>query len=78
MVNRGRGRLVGMATEVIKSQDVRILDVFVFGPLFMYAGYRLAGPEWLKVAMYSAGVGTIILNAETYVATQRAKGAPDG
>lgn len=60
-----------MATEVVKSQDVRILDVFVFGPLFIYAGYRLPGPEWLKISMYAAGVGTIALNAETYLATQR-------
>ncbi len=48
---------------MLKSQDVRLLDVFLIGPLMIYAGTKL--PKKHKVAsglMQMFGLATIIYN----------------
>lgn len=54
--------------ETTKAQGIRLLDVFLIGPLMMWGGqslyqqgHRLAGPALLVL-----GVGTVIYNAGNY------------
>lgn len=53
--------------EVVKSQDTRLLDVFLLGPLLIAAGLR-KGPlqGWMKWGLIASGVGTIIYNWNRY------------
>ena len=63
----------------VKSQNVRIVDVFVIGPLMLYAGLVLTRKHptrnvlagWLLAAF---GVSTIVYNAINYQTVR--KGAP--
>lgn len=50
---------------MIKSQDIRILDVLVFGPAMIWAS-RYMPNDTTKLAMVGLGVGTILLNWETW------------
>ena len=58
-------------SEEVKSQPVRLLDVFALGPLMMYSGYRLQQEgsrlnASLGILMGIAGFGTILYNAKNY------------
>lgn len=51
-----------------KTQTIRLLDVFVFGPLMIYAGVTTPPPrDWLKYSMIAMGVGTIVYNGWNYL-----------
>jgi hypothetical protein len=51
-----------------KSQDIRLLDVFVIGPFLLYLSmHPEQEPEWLKPWIFLLGVGTIAYNAATYL-----------
>ena len=53
-----------------KSQDIRVLDIFVLGPFMIWFGMRATGvPEIARTAMIVAGIGTVLYNAMTYTAT---------
>lgn len=47
-----------------KSQPTRLMDVFVLGPLMIYAGQRLRrhGDPWLGAVIIGSGIGTILYN----------------
>lgn len=50
-----------------KSQAVRLLDVFVLGPVMILAGTRLRGPDKaLGAVMVAVGVGTVLYNARNW------------
>lgn len=51
--------------EISKSQNVRLFDVFVLGPLMVYAGIKHPNPVNKLIAI--AGVGTIIYNLNNYL-----------
>lgn len=53
----------------MKSQDVRMLDVFVFGPFMIWTATQLKS-EAARVAMLTIGAGTIIYNWENYKAVR--------
>lgn len=53
-----------------KSQLVRLMDVFVFGPLMIQASRRQPG-KYFKAALFVIGLGTILYNGVNYLETQR-------
>lgn len=55
--------------ELAKSQNVRLFDIFILGPLMIYAGVKYPHPVNKIVAL--AGVGTIIYNLNNYLANRR-------
>jgi hypothetical protein len=56
----------------VKSQPVRLLDVFVVGPM-MIAGGRAWSKRspWSGVALGILGVATILYNADNYLKIER-------
>jgi hypothetical protein len=60
----------GQANNPDKGQMIRLLDVFVIGPLMIWAGYRLRD-ENLGILLMAAGAGTILLNYTNYVELQK-------
>jgi len=52
----------------LKSQTVRLADVFFIGPLMTYGGWRLkdAQPIW-GWTLALLGVGTVIYNGRNYL-----------
>lgn len=52
---------------MIKTQTIRVFDVFVFGPVIMYAGTRKELPMWLRSSLLLIGAGTIIYNGYNYM-----------
>ncbi len=53
----------------MKTQNVRLFDVFVLGPFMIWAGIQLKN-EVAKGAMVAAGAGTIIYNWNNYKEVQ--------
>lgn len=53
-----------------KSQVVRLMDVFVFGPLMIQAS-RSQTKSYFKTALFLIGLGTILYNGVNYLETQR-------
>lgn len=49
----------------MKTQDVRLVDVFILGPFMIYAGTQLEN-EWLKTGMIVAGAMTIAYNWQNW------------
>lgn len=67
-----------------KTQLVRLLDVFVFGPLMIAAAIEQEKP-YFKAALTLIGIGTIVYNGVNYLSTaqklrdeQSAAGALEG
>ena len=55
---------VAVLSDVIKSQNVRLLDVFVVGPLMVWGGVKAGGFAGLMLA--GLGVSTVLYNADNY------------
>ncbi len=61
-------------TEIaIKAQPVRILDVFVIGPMMMWFASNNARPGWAKSLMYFFSITTIIYNGRNYYMIEQRK-----
>jgi hypothetical protein len=51
-----------------KSQEVRLLDVFLLGPFMVWFGARAQDvPPWARQAMILSGVATIAYNGTNYL-----------
>ena len=59
-----------------KTQFVRLLDVFVLGPLMIYVAsrYRIRQPQ--RALLLVTGVATIVYNGINYVNVRAADAAP--
>ena len=57
-----------------KSQLVRLLDVFVFGPL-MIAAARSQRSAYFRTALTVIGIGTIVYNGANYLQNVQAQQA---
>jgi len=57
----------------MKTQQIRLVDVLVLGPLMIYAGKRLADSDdqALGVAIGLSGAATMAYNLRNYVARDR-------
>lgn len=54
--------------DPIKPQGIRILDVWIIGPLMLYASTLLPKEKDLtRFALRSFGLGTIVYNARNYM-----------
>jgi len=53
-----------------KSQVVRLMDVFVFGPLMIQAS-RSQEKNYFRTALFLIGIGTILYNGVNYLETRR-------
>jgi len=55
-------------SELSKSQNIRLLDVFFIGPFMMYIGYKAKGITDLeKYMLYGLGIATIYYNGKNYL-----------
>lgn len=52
-----------------KSQVVRLMDVFVFGPLMIQASRSQSG-KYFRTALFLIGLGTILYNGANYLETR--------
>jgi len=60
--------------DVVKTQQVRILDVVVIGPLMIWGGLALSGRSKLAgAALTFFGASTIWYNARNYRRTEEAR-----
>ena len=57
-----------------KSQFVRLLDVFVFGPM-MIAAAQSQRSNYFRTALTVIGIGTIVYNGVNYFQTKREESA---
>jgi hypothetical protein len=59
--------------EFQKSQAVRLVDVFLIGPVCIYAGVKYYNtlPKWLGVSLITIGAATVIYNSRNYLINQR-------
>ncbi len=55
------------STHGVKSQFVRVLDIIVWGPIVIWAGYKVKEPEWLKWVLVFIGSATIAYNLKNYL-----------
>lgn len=53
--------------EVVKTQRIRLIDVWVLGPLMLYSAHLLPKRhELTRLALAGTGVATIIYNLNNY------------
>ena len=54
--------------ELVKSQPVRLFDVYALGPLLIYAGMKGKSGlgHWTRRALFVSGVFTIAYNWQRY------------
>ena len=56
-------------SEIAKSQQVRLIDVFIIAPILIYIAYtyRNTLKEWELYAMYIIGFATLYYNGKNYL-----------
>jgi len=54
-------------TEISKGQEMRIMDVAIFGPLMIMSAMNKEPPELLRLAMLGIGIGTIVYNGWNFL-----------
>lgn len=52
---------------MVKSQAVRLVDVFLLGPFMMWMAGRSSAPEWARATLAAAGALTILYNGRNYL-----------
>lgn len=60
------GLLGWYSTTGIKTQIVRLVDVFFYGPILIYIGMRTK-ENWEKIILYLLGASTITYNLRNYI-----------
>ena len=55
----------------MKSQDLRLVDVFILGPFMVWASQAGALPKWARFGMAIGGALTIAYNARNYTALRK-------
>ena len=60
--------------ELGKPQNVRLADVFVYGPFSVWFGVKADEmPGWARAAMVAYGIGTIVYNGNNYLKIREAE-----
>lgn len=59
-----------LATTGVKSQWVRLIDVFVYGPFLIWVAFQVK-PVWAKVLLLFLGATTITYNARNWLAENK-------
>ena len=55
------------STSGVKSQLVRLVDIFVYGPFFIWLGLTRAQRDWERVLLFFVGATTITYNLRNYL-----------
>jgi hypothetical protein len=53
--------------EISKSQNIRLVDVFIIAPILIYAGTIKPVPVWLKLSLIVIGIATAFYNGKNYL-----------
>lgn len=54
--------------ELSKSQNIRLVDVFVIAPFLFYIGYNTKGlKKWEQLGLYAIASATLIYNGKNYL-----------
>lgn len=56
---------------VVKTQAIRLLDVFLIGPLMVYGGVQTKGVLGYTLAAF--GVATVVFNGVNYLMVERTR-----
>ena len=61
-----------MPEYISKSQNMRLVDVFILAPFMVHTGLRRSNlPGWIKAGMIAGGVLTMIYNGRNYIINLR-------
>ena len=52
--------------QPIKTQNVRLIDVFLLGPFMIWAGMELKN-DFAKIAMIGSGIATMYYNGQNFL-----------
>lgn len=55
------------STVGIKSQFVRLIDIIIYGPFFIWLGYTRANKDWERILLFFIGATTITYNLRNYL-----------
>ena len=58
-------------TEIQKSQNIRLLDVFIIAPILIYAGSKKELPKPLRISLYMIGIATAYYNGKNYLSNKK-------
>lgn len=59
-------------TEVSKSQNIRLVDVFILAPIMIYAGATKSNlPKWVKWSLIGMGVATAVYNGKNFLKNRK-------
>ena len=54
--------------EISKSQNIRLIDVFIIAPFLIYVAYRNKSlTDWEKIGLYIIGIATLYYNGKNYL-----------
>lgn len=56
-----------MVEPMVKSQTVRLLDIFIYGPFLMYVSMNKNISTEVSIGLFTLGIGTSIYNANNYL-----------
>lgn len=59
--------------EYQKSQNIRLIDVFVIAPICIYAGIYKSSPNWIRYALIGIGLATAYYNGKNYIRNSKKK-----
>jgi hypothetical protein len=60
--------------EFQKSQEIRLIDVFVIAPICVYAGIKAKGlPKIINYSLIIIGIATFYYNGKNYLINQKNK-----
>ena len=63
-------------SEIGKTQEVRLIDVFLLGPFMVwFAAVSQGVPQWAKVVLAVSGVLTTLYNGHHFIREELAHGA---
>lgn len=65
------GLILGyISTSGVKSQNIRILDIVVIGPLMIYFGYSYQPMNIFSILLIFFGATTVTYNLKNYIYTK--------
>lgn len=60
-----------VVSEYQKSQNIRLLDVFVIAPILVYIGIKQDMPKLMKISLISIGIATFYYNGKNYLVNRK-------
>lgn len=60
----------------MKSQEVRLLDVWLLGPFMVWAATQRRLPTWAQTTLAIGGIATIVYNLRNYLAIEQGAERP--